>query len=133
MKSMIKLIGISSCCLVIGMAAARAEPVALGEGELDRVTAGDSRPTQLGFGFLGLSFPWFFNPRPGPVPGGPVPFEGPGCNTGGGPCEPSLPSPSFPFGPGIAFPPPFPTVGPFGFGDDCGAACDRGVSMVARW
>lgn len=40
MKSIVKLVGISSCCIALGAAAANADPVPLADAELDRVAAG---------------------------------------------------------------------------------------------
>lgn len=91
MKSIVKLVGISSCCIALGAAAANADPVPLADAELDRVAAG-AFDTAVSFPKLSLA------PRAlvlryetGPLryePGQPIPIEGPGCHTGGGPCQP---------------------------------------------
>lgn len=125
MKTIVKSVAVSSCCLAIGVAAANAEPTVLADAELDRVTAGDSQPTRLGTGLFGLGL--FFPPGeinclalgcPGSPPSGPVPTEPPGCETGA--CVPGAPFPSFPF-PGNRPPFVLPTQ-PFLFflGGGCG-------------
>lgn len=94
MKSTFNLVGVSSCCLAMGVAAANAEPVTLADVDLDRVTAGDSQPAPPGTGLFGLGL--LFPPGeinclalgcPGSPPSGPVPTEPPGCETGA--CGPS--------------------------------------------
>lgn len=103
MKSIVKLFGISSCCLVGSVAAANAEPTVLADAELDRVAAGLGLP---GPGNFGIPFDFGGVPpgdntfscaaigcRPGepgyPHSGGPVPVEPPGCETGAcGPLDP---------------------------------------------
>ena len=95
MKSIVKVFGVSSCCLLIGAASAMAEPTVLADVELDHVTAGDSQPTRLVTGRLGWGLlvpPGEVNCLaigcPGSPPGGPVPTEPPGCETGA--CKPGL-------------------------------------------
>lgn len=90
MKSIVKLIGISSCCIALGTAAANADPVPLADAELDRVAAG----------VIGVQWPIpkfhpaFLDPPAPPLePGENIPVHGPGCNTGGGPCQYTNPDP----------------------------------------
>ena len=132
MKTIVKSVAVSSCCLAIGVAAANAEPTVLADAELDRVTAGDSQPTRLGTGLFGLGL--FFPPGeinclalgcPGSPPSGPIPTEPPGCETGA--CTPTFPG-LVPLIEPIAFP----SIGPFipfwqrSPGRYCGPACDPG-------
>lgn len=114
MVPIIKLLGVSTCCLV-GATAAAAEPLALDDAELDWVAAGDSRP-----GIWAFPIPPRTPFSPVELPNGPIPVEGPGCNTGGGPCDPS-PPPLPIVGPGgFPFIGPFPGIfGPLGFGGGC--------------
>lgn len=130
MMSIVKLIGISSCCLAIGATAADAEPTVLADAELDRVVAGfsclagtDCPYLPGGRLFLHLdNFPSHFPS----VPGGPQPHEPAGCETGA--CRPGPPDTlpalnpiapiDFPqFDLILLHPPP---------GGYCGPACDRG-------
>lgn len=132
MKSVIKLLGVSSCCLAIVITSAKAEPMLLADAELDRVAAGSCLVGTTncndtpGYGlFVGFVGPLRYNPNVG------IPVEPPGCETGA--CQPSpflLPrlEPITPIGfPSILtlFPP---TPGLFGFSDPnyCGPACDPG-------
>jgi len=48
MKSIMKLVGLTSGCLVGSVAAANAEPTVLADAELDRVSAGYSCISVLG-------------------------------------------------------------------------------------
>ena len=128
MQSIVKLVGISSCCLVGGVAAANAEPTILADAELDVVTAGSCSgiPNCVdppgGF-FQRSSLLRSPLSRLGPFvpvapdPNGPVPTEPPGCETGACGPFPGLPSvvpAGFP-----SIPPPTPLLTPLGFGG-CG-------------
>ena len=123
MKSIVKFLGVSSCCLVGSVAAANAEPKVLADADLDRIAAGvDLFELDVGnpFHFGGIPAadriycaaigcrpgePGY--PNPGSPPTGPVPTEPPGCETGA--CLPGFPFPSRPL-PGIGEPflPAFP-------------------------
>ena len=136
MKSIVKLIGISSCCLTIGVTAVDAEPTVLADAELDRVAAGaclaghgpcnDTVPGGRGL----LNGPYsrlgaFWPPSPS-GPEGPRPTEPPGCETGACGPGPGL-FPGLPPLAPIGFPPPrfvpifWPSPGGY-----CGPACDPG-------
>jgi len=122
MKSIVKLVGVTSCCLVGGVTAANAEPTMLADAELDRVAAGscaidlgncDGFNDMPGVILLPLGFPTILPISPG-EPGLP-PLVNPGF-------EPVLPGglpPSAQF---------FPLFGPLG-GGGCGgiplSLCDR--------
>lgn len=123
MKLFVNLLSLSSCCLAIGIATANAEVMLLADAELDRVTAGACLVGSTncndtpGYGLFPEGFALL---RP-VYPGGPIPTEGPGCNTGGGPCDPS-PFPSFEFVARVGFAPFGPLTflfEPLGFGGGC--------------
>jgi hypothetical protein len=104
MKSIVKLFGISTCCLVGGIIAANAEPTLLADADLDGVTAGSCSgipncvdPPLGGFQRPGLLFSPLSRlspaepaepdpfPQVGPDPDQPIPVEGGRCWTGGCP------------------------------------------------
>lgn len=125
MKSIVTFFGISTCCLTVVVTAAQAEPTVLADSELDGVTAGQlSAASSLPGLFIQSPLSLLYPPPPR-EPGVRIPVEGPGCNTGFGPCDPG----SVDLTPVLAPATAFPTLAPSRFTLDpivrapCGLAC----------
>lgn len=135
MQSIVKLLGVTSCCIVGSITAAKAEPTVLADAELDRVAAGScsgipgcvDQPLG-GFQRPGLLFSPLSRLRPfppdAPDPDRRVPIEGDGrCRTGA--CQPIFSFAPFPSPEPIApvdfapFAPVTPFLTPISFGG-CG-------------